>query len=438
MTITLYTMSWNGYWDKYKDSWCEDINKLNTTPDEIIIVSDVELDTSLLKNKNVKNIIVPDYYEKRPASTYRNIAVDNATSEWIVSADIDDKFDPSFLDDLPNDSDIHGFVFQEKGQTLCQDSQALEDRLTGKYNHGKIISGCSPIKKSVFANIKYEHGCHEDAIFYATASKLDIKFTYDDVNRSPRFYYSGWNSKNDELERITKIYREMISGSNRPVYAFWFSESMTDNRARALEKLRASSKNLVLINTEEFLKYSHSELPIHKGFQYLHDVHKSDYARAYMMYFYGGGYSDIKPNEFDWDPYFDKLFTSRADAIGYAEKKESSLAVYPNNDEEKNFVKNNYHKFMGISHYIFKPKTDIAFRWITEVHKKMNKKYDNLVNNPGNAIHITDLNYEEFMAGGYPFEWNEICGRVLHRLQYEDGLKNILTDMPFTNNINYR
>lgn len=423
-------MSWNGYWDKYKDSWCEDINKLNTTPDEIIIVSDVELDTSLLKNKNVKNIIVPDYYEKRPASTYRNIAVENATSEWIVSADIDDKFDPSFLDDLPSDSDIHGFVFQEKGQTLCQDSQALEDRLTGKYNHGKIISGCSPIKKSVFANIKYEHGCHEDAIFYATASKLDIKFTYDDVNRSPRFYYSGWNSKNDELARITKIYREMISGLSRPVYAFWFSDSISETRAMSLELLKESCKNLVLLNTEEFLSYSHPELPIHKGFQYLHDVHKSDYARVYMMYFYGGGYSDVKPNSFDWNEYFDKLFLSKFDAIGYSEKKIEDVAKFYLEDSEYDLVKKNVEKIIGNCHYIFKPKTYTAYRWLMKIHEILDDRYDRLMSNPG----LTPR------SGGihYPIEWNEINGRILAKIQYEDNFINCLAGMPFPNNVNYK
>jgi hypothetical protein len=432
-------MSWNGYWDKYKEAWCRNVNSLNTQPDEIIIVSDSKLDTGLLNNKNIKNIVVPDYIEKRPASTYRNIAVDNATSDWIISADIDDEFDPSFLDNLPHDSDIHGFIFKEKSikKIFRQDARALEDRLTGRNNPGKVIPSCSAIKKSIFSNIKYEHGCHEDAIFYAMASKLNIKFTFDSKYRSPRYYYSGWHTNDKEITRVTNIYREMISGLNRPVYAFWFSDSMTEGRTRSIEVLRASCKNLVLLNTEEFLGYDHPEIPIHNGFKYLTDNHKSDYARAYMMYFYGGGYTDVKPNEFDWDPYFDKLFLSRADAIGYAEKREVDLAIYPNTDEEKNFVKNNYQKFMGNGHYIFKPKTDIAFRWITEIHKKMDNNYNNLVNNPGVTVHVTDPRYRETRKD-YPFEWNEIGGRILHRLQYEYRLENILTDMPFTNNASYR
>lgn len=433
-------MSWNGYWDKYSDVWSACVNNLNTVPDEIIIVSDIKVDTSTIKHKNVKNIIVPNYYEKRPAATYRNIAVDNATSDWIVSADMDDEFNSWFLDNLPDSSDIHGFVFLDKsnGKIFHQDENSLEYRLTGAFSDTNAIPSCSAIKKSVFKNIKYEHGCHEDNIFYAMASKLDIKLTYDHFSYPPRYEYSGWHTKNEDISRVNEIYKKIISGSHRPVYAFWFSKTISENRKAALKVLAKSAKNLVLLNTPRFYALENKEIPIHKGFTHLTDNHKSDYARAYMMYFYGGGYSDVKPNEFDWDPYFDKLFLSRADAIGYAERHPYDVAFYPNNSEGKTFLENNYHKFMGNGHYIFKPKTDIAFRWITEIHKKMDERYDQLVKHPGKTVHVTDPNYDTLMSGGYPFEWNEIGGRVLQKLEYEYELKNILTDMPFTNNTSYR
>lgn len=192
----------------------------------------------------------------------------------------------------------------------------------------------------------------------------------------------------------------------------------------------------MLLNTEQFLTYSHPEMPIHKGFTYLTDIHKSDYARAYMMYFYGGGYSDVKPNEFDWNPYFDKLFGSEYDVIGYAEKSISHIAMVPKNFEERHYIEKNYFKFIGNGHYIFKPKTDIAYRWIMQIHLKMDLAYDSLIKNPGVTVHITDPNYKK-ITGNYPFEWNEICGRIFHRLQYEDKLENVLAEMPFTKNINY-
>jgi hypothetical protein len=433
-------MSWNGYWDKYKDSWASSVNSLNTTPDEIIIVSDVKIDTSALKHNNIKNIVVPNYYEKRPASTYRNIAIDNATSDWVVSADIDDEFNAWFLDSLPDDSDIHGFSFLDKysGETFRQDHRSLEYRLTGADVPGNLIPSCSAIKKSVFDSIRYEHGCHEDNIFYAMASKLDIKFTYDSSDMPPRYIYSGWHTQNEEIDRVTKIYKEMISGSNRPVYAFWFSDTISENRKAGLKVLNKSAKNLILLNTQRFYSFENKEIPIHKGFKYLTANHKSDYARAYMMYFYGGGYSDVKPNDFNWGPYFDELFLSKGDVIGYAEKHENDVAFYPNNSEEKAFLETNYNKFIGNGHYIFKPKTDIVFRWITEIHRIIDQNYERLASHPGQMRHINDSDYDQLASSGYPLEWNELGGRILHRLQYEYSLKNILTGMPFTNNVNYR
>lgn len=224
---------------------------------------------------------------------------------------------------------------------------------------------------------------------------------------------------------------------NYSVYAFWFSPVISETRKAALSVLHQSVSNLVLLNTPRFYALENQEIPIHRAFKYLTDVHKSDYARAYVMYFYGGGYSDVKPNSFDWKPYFDKLYSSEYDAIGYAEKNPGDIAIFYSDKETKDYVDKNYYRFMGNGHYIFKPKTDMAFKWITEIHQKLDIIYDKLISNPGITVHITDPTYKQLLKD-YPLEWNEICGKILHKLQYEYRLENILTDMPFTNNVNYR
>nr|BAJ93350.1 predicted protein [Hordeum vulgare subsp. vulgare] len=60
-----------------------------------------------------------------------------------------------------------------------------------------------------------------------------------------------------------------------------------------------NNKLLYLIGTEE--------RPIHKAYQYLSGTHQSDYARAYLMYYFGGGYTDTKHTHIDWNPYFKQL-----------------------------------------------------------------------------------------------------------------------------------
>jgi hypothetical protein len=430
-TITLYTMSWNGYWNKYNKNWCSYINLLNTKPDEIIIVSDKSIDMSLLNYKNVKNIVVPIVDGKRTMSEYRNAAIKESTCDWIVPADLDDSFPAWFLENIPNDSDIHAFSFYDKvaNKYHYPDSNCLNDRLYSK-NSDNLISGIAAIKKYVFDNIKYENECYEDRIFYAMASKLNLKVSYDQYKSNPRFYYSGFHTNNKELDRVTNIYIDALINDKGPVYTFWFSDNMSENRLKALNILNSSCNDLHLINYEEFYKFENSEIKIHEGFKYLTDNHKSDYARAYMMYFYGGGYSDVKGNKFSWDKYFNKLFYSKYDAIGYTEKYSNDIAKFYNDINIKQYIDKHYNKFIGNGHYIFKPKTYIAYKWITELNLLIDEKYNELIKNPGLGGYNQSV--------GYPFEWNELGGRILHKLQYEHNFSNIMHGMPYTNNINYK
>ncbi len=65
------------------------------------------------------------------------------------------------------------------------------------------------------------------------------------------------------------------------------------------------------------------EMPIHKAFPYLSLVHKSDFLRIYLMYNYGGAYTDVKHFHYDIEPYIQKLEDSPDDiyAYGYPEIK---------------------------------------------------------------------------------------------------------------------
>lgn len=439
-SISLYTTCWGEYWEKYGEAWCSDMNNLNKIPDEIIIVSDRKVSTSLLKHKNVKNIIVPIVDGKRTLPDYRNHAIKNAKFSWVVSTDLDDRYPKSFLDNIPDGSDIHAFSFKDisSGKYYYPDKSSLLKRLQGVVDQN-LISSVTAIKKHVFESIRYELGCFEDQVFYSMASSLGLTVTSDDNDKSPRFIYSGPHGSlsDPEFERVSSIYSNILQKKTMPVYAFWFSsfKSMSKNRKIALSTLKKYCKDLIFLNEEGFFKYENSEIPIHKGFIYLTDNHKSDYARAYMMYFYGGGYSDIKPNKFYWDAYFEKLFLSNADAIGYAEQSFDDIAQFYKNSDT-GLIGKNYNKFLGNGHYIFKPKTYTAYRWLMEIHKLMDERYEDLLKNPGVMVHISDPNYSQII-GDYPFEWNELAGRIFHKMQYEDNFENTMVSMPHTNNVDY-
>lgn len=244
------------------------------------------------------------------------------------------------------------------------------------------------------------------------------------------------NDMVSEKSRVAKIHADILSGK-RTIYSFWFSGEMSHNRKMSIDCLRLNCRtDFVLLDSDGFYKYERPEMPIHPGFEYLIDVHKADYARVYMMYFYGGGYSDIKPNSFDWNPYFDKLFTSEYDIIGYSEKSPWDIAEFYS-DKEKDIVFDKYDSFIANGHYIFKPKTNMAYEWISEIHTLMDERYVDLSKNILSAIHVKDPDYAD-LTKNYPFGWNELLGRIFHKLQYKNDFKDFIIGMPYTNNVNYR
>jgi mannosyltransferase OCH1-like enzyme len=85
---------------------------------------------------------------------------------------------------------------------------------------------------------------------------------------------------------------------DRKIYCVWVGENtaMNENRINGLESIRKNSGvEVVLVNNDNLNSFVKEGHPIHEGFKYLSDVHKSDYLRCYLMHHYGGGYSDIKP-----------------------------------------------------------------------------------------------------------------------------------------------
>jgi len=243
----------------------------------------------------------------------------------------------------------------------------------------------------------------------------------------------------------------MIDKKNRILHLCWFSDfkTMSYNRKLSLKILyKTSGVNINLITNKNFYQYENLEIPIHKGFQYLSDVHKSAYTRCYMMYFFGGGYSDIKPNSFDWNKYFDKLYLSEYDAAGYRETRfEDIVNFWEDSEFIKKEVENNYFNFAGNGLYIYKPKTKIARLWLEEVHKKLDYKFEDLKKYPGTfhpyaitgglggqSEHVSAM----YKDSKYPIEWGEINGKIIQRLQYENNFSNFLLNMPRSNSVDYR
>ncbi len=382
--MSLIICSWNQYWEKFGDIVSNNINNFNTQPNEIIFISDEEINTDALKCRNVKKVLMSKDLVGKKLPLYRNAGIKKASSEWVVFLDLDDQQLPNYLDDLDNSCDIHAFSFLDitNSQTYCPNKTSLYKRFNNIIDK-TLIPGTSAIKKSVFDKIKYESNCYEDLILYSFSHVLNLKVSYD---KSIRFVYSGFHkeTEHEEILRVSKIYQSMIQG-DRYLYCYWDTEyQMSQNKLECLESMKKNSGvSVVLMNDEMFYLHENKEIPIHPKFKYLDKPSKSDYFRAYMMYFYGNGCSDIKMCNFDWNIYFNKLLYSRNSCLRYVEKNVGDADNFWHEDlDEYEDVESKYNKFMGCSYCIYKPKTDFAFKWLSEVHRVLDENFDELKKNP--------------------------------------------------------
>jgi hypothetical protein len=104
---------------------------------------------------------------------------------------------------------------------------------------------------------------------------------------------------------------------NKTLFLIWFGglENMSANRKKCLDSIYQHAGVDIVLITEDNLNHWLVE-PLHPAFEYLSLTHKADYLRSYLMHFYGGAYTDIKFNDFNWLKYFDDLEKSDKEING--------------------------------------------------------------------------------------------------------------------------
>jgi len=219
----------------------------------------------------------------------------------------------------------------------------------------------------------------------------------------------------------------------RNLYSFWVGHNnlvMNENRLNGLQSLMNNSKvNHILITNETLPSYILDNHPLHPGYQYLSDVHKADYLRTYFMHHHGGGYTDIKPCSWDWNPYFDQLEASDAFGIG-APEDEGELSVTP---KQRPWLGQHWDKLMTNDLYIFKSNTEFTMKWYSMLLGIMDVKFNNLQKFPAKSSREA----ADTIITRYPIEWGEILLEIFHPLCYEYTDRLIKT-MPLPITSNYR
>ena len=133
------------------------------------------------------------------------------------------------------------------------------------------------------------------------------------------------------------------------------------------------------------------------------------------MNFYGGGYSDIKQTTGSWINEFDKLYNSDKWINGYVEIN-GGVAYQP--------VIQYYNELIGNGAYICKPQTPLTKDWYNEMLLLLDTKLEKLRIFP--ATFPQDC--AEHSGNKYPIEWNEMLGRIFHKIcyTYKEHLINTL------------
>jgi hypothetical protein len=220
---------------------------------------------------------------------------------------------------------------------------------------------------------------------------------------------------------------------SRNLYSFWVGNNnltLNQNRLNGLQSIiNNSNVNHILITNDTLPSYILDNHPLHPGYEYLSDVHKADYLRTYFMHHHGGGYTDIKPCSWDWNPYFDQLEASDAFGIG-APEDEGELSVTP---KQRAWLGQHWDKLMTNDLYIFKSNTEFTTRWYNKLLNIMDIKFNNLQKFPAKDSREA----ADTVVTRYPIEWGEILLEIFHPLCYEYTDKLIKT-MPLPITENYR
>jgi len=225
-------------------------------------------------------------------------------------------------------------------------------------------------------------------------------------------------------------YTELFIGDKikRIVYCFWTgTNEMSPKRKECLDFILANAKcEVVLVRPDNLDKYVLPDQPIHPAYKYLSETHKADYLRTYFMHFLGGGYTDIKKFEGDWNKAFDDM-NAREDIFlnGYHEKSEDGVA----GDERAKLL---WKQLPANCAYIVRPKTEFTTKWYTRMVEVLDSKLDQLKKYPATNQQATPDN-----SPGYPIEWAEILGRIFHNLAC-DYLDKFLFTVPIPIAIDYR
>jgi len=169
MSIAICVVVWGNYWERFGAQFIEQMENLNTEPDEIIVSSPVPLKLP----KHWVEILEP---HKKWDSW--NSTISSARSEWICPAGMDDIWFPDGLDgltDVPDDVNVINAAWMENGRLWGADPIGFQNILHSSHNP---MFGMTLWRKSISDKIPYRQVVWNDWIQWMEIRKLGYKVEF--------------------------------------------------------------------------------------------------------------------------------------------------------------------------------------------------------------------------------------------------------------------
>ncbi len=213
MSVTLYTTAWGGYWEKYGQAWTKHIENLDPKPDRVIIVSDRPIET-------LWEVILTDTPEEHIMSHYRNVALNNTDTEWIIGSDLDDIPYSFFLNGLDEEYDICAHSIDISDGTYEKSSSEKWNNLFELNRYINPITSCVPVKTELIKKVGgYPELWYEDAGLWIKLRMINAKIKFDPT---PRYLYvinenslshGDVDHKYDELMEFFNYHKSIYNSS---------------------------------------------------------------------------------------------------------------------------------------------------------------------------------------------------------------------------------
>lgn len=197
---------------------------------------------------------------------------------------------------------------------------------------------------------------------------------------------------------------------------------MNENRVRSLEMMRRSlGVPVLLVNAENINDFIVEGSPLHPAFEFLSDVHKSDYIRIYLLHHYGGGWHDIKPTEISYSGAWDVFADPEVYFVGKPEIDGGAACVY---DDEGSYMPHVWQGLVATNRWIGRAHTPLSRRLFDLINGVLDENYKQLSRSPAhNAYsHKDDRRNSKLirrlLGRRYPLQWT-LFGDLFHPLNYE-------------------